>query len=141
MGYMDITIEGSDMAEGAWHIVKEAAREDGLDEAIRKLRAELDAPVYSPYNTPGPINAALVLVEAKPDYDDPSFVLKDVLPGASGYQELVQDTLNKLTELRAEWADASWDGAAVRRQDGSDNKQYHLDVVDRLLEGLRQLAH
>lgn len=139
MGYSDISIGGSDMASDTLYVSIRAARENGIDAAIPKLREELEGGIHSFCNTPGVVNVALVLVDAEPDYQDPDFVLRDLLPEARGYRQLVRDTLNKLTELRAEWADADWGDAAVRRRDGSDNKKYHLDAVDRLLAGLRRL--
>ena len=139
MGYSDISIGGSDMAADTWYVADKAFRMEGPTAALRALRQELENGVHSQFNTDGCINVALVLVDRYREDQDDAIQLCDELPKVGAhYQELVKDTLNKLTHLRSDWADADWGSNSLRR-DGLDNKKWHLDAVDRLVMGLRLL--
>lgn len=137
MGYSNISIGGSDMAADTWYVADKAFRMEGPAAALRALRQELEHGEHNEYNTDGCINVALVLVDSYMEDRDGAIQLCDELPKAgTHYQELVKDTLDKLTQLRSTWADADW-GDNNRRRDGTDNKKWHLDAVDRLLAGLK----
>lgn len=137
MGYIDITIGGSDMASDTWSVASKIFRAQGPDAALRALRQELEHGTYNVYNTDGCINVALVLLDRYQENTDGGIQLCDELPKVGeAYRGLVEDTLNKLTDLRTKWMDADW-GEGIRR-DGLDNKKFHFDAIDRLINGLRQ---
>jgi len=130
MGYSNISIGGSDMAADTWYVADKSFRVEGCTGALRSLRQELEHGSYGSYNTEGCINVALVLVDSYMEDREGVVQLCDELPKAGDqYRRLVMDTLDKLMQLRATWADADWGG--------SDNKRRYLDALDRLLSGLR----
>lgn len=136
MGYSDISIGGSDMAADTWYVADKSFRVEGLTGALRSLRQELEHGNYGAFNTDGCINVALILVDPYMEDREGVVQLCDELPKAGDpYRRLVMDTLDKLMQLRAAWADADWGDS--RHRDGSDNKKWHLDALDRLLSGLR----
>lgn len=117
MGYMDITLHGSDMASDMCAAVTRLI--------ISKLRSELDK-YTNEFNTPGPVNVALFFEER-------------LLPGgfAKDYngelQKLAEDTLSRMEKLYIESEKADW-GADKRSQ---DSKARHLEDYKRLIKSLK----
>lgn len=123
MGYMDISICGSDRASDLNETIKRCS--GGKFVAIAILQKELKE-VYNCYNTQGCVNVALVLTEGAgkklfADYKD------------ERYEQLVSSTLEAMGHLRKFSFMAEWDT--------EENKKKHLDVYDRLISQLTSLKH
>ena len=119
MGYMDITIGGSDAAADAHSFVKEPF-EKAAEKAIKSLRKELKD-THTSFNTPGPVNVAMILTESQIDFP---------LRLSREYPDLLQETHTALKKYIDECSDPDlWD-------DGG-NRDWHLERYRQLLRKIR----
>ncbi len=124
------------MAWDLWCTVSESFKEDE-GQAIARIREEL-SDMHNFCNTAGPVNVALLLVE---DYEDrDGYVVRSDLRKHSEYSTLVNETKAALSSLMNEYESADWGNST--RHDGSDNKSFHMNALNRLMEGLAvELSH
>ena len=122
MGYMEISIGGSDMAHEAYALTRNDFIK-AANKALKFLRRELKDP-GNLYNTGGPVNVAMVVTETK-------------IPMlfASEYPAFMQETIDALVEYIADSAEGEWGTSAA----SVANKKMHMDRYRALLKKLRRM--
>lgn len=119
MGYIDITIGGSDAAADA-HADIRVPFEKAAAKAIKSLRRELKD-VHNCFNTPGPVNVAMILTESKIDFP---------LRLSREYPDLLEETHTALKEYINKCYDPDlWDDLG--------NREWHLERYRKLLRKIR----
>jgi hypothetical protein len=136
MGYMDISIGGSDMASDFHYVVVRAALAENNLKVNELFKSEIVA-INNEYNTCGAINVALVLTERHEYMDenlDPSgYYVKDHLPNIiENYSELVEETKDRIVKIKSLWESSEWDN--------KESQKSHVDSASDLLKNLDKLT-
>lgn len=88
-GVMDLSVGGSDSAADAWYVVQKAM----MKAAVPALRAELKDK-GNEFNTPGPLNVAMIITEKFKDLD---------VEESPELSKLIDEVISKLEAKDAPW--------------------------------------
>ena len=121
MGYMDITIYGSDIAAGNFAETLEALKNEGISAAIEVLEEALEED-HGGFNTAGPENVGMILTES---------TISPILALDENFDELVNSTVEALDEKIKSDKKADWEDQA--------NRDWHLKRYRQILKNLKKL--
>jgi len=91
MGYFEMSLVGSDRASDLDAEIENAIL-TAAEKAVKMLRKQVGNFNESQWNTPGPVNVALILLESQRPY-------RKMLPDVTGYKELLDETWTMLVKL------------------------------------------
>lgn len=121
MGYTDITIYGSDIAEDNFAETIEALKKKGIGAAIKILNKALKED-YGGFNTSGPENVGMILTES---------TISSILALDEKFDTLVESTIEALDKKIKSDKKADWEDQA--------NRDWHLKRYRQILKNLKKL--
>lgn len=120
MGYMEISISGSDAAADLNAEVEKQLDAINLKAALGLLYAEIETN-HGPWNTHGCMNVAMVLTESDTNW---TTLIKNYTGFKDAFREVLCKVTGELAALRGRFSRGTWDS--------KENKLMHLRRCDEL---------